>query len=181
MNNGAMSHNITAHQAEEWLKSGEAVLIDVREPDEFKQEHIVYAQSVPLAQVENRIKAMQLPEHRKLIMQCKAGKRGEAACLALIEDESFSRPVYNIEGGIGAWRDAGFPVISAGDSGPKISIFRQVQMIVGGLIVLFIALGFLAGPWGFVLAGVLAAALAFAGITGWCGLAMALRKMPWNK
>lgn len=170
--------NISPKQAYEWLQSGEAVLIDVREPDEFASEHIYYAVSVPLGQVQRVVKDMHVGENTKIIMQCLKGKRGEQACCVMGECGD-SRAFYNITGGIDAWKEAGLPVI--GNSGPKISIFRQVQMIVGSLIFLLVLLGLAGLTFGFILAGIFAAALAFAGFTGWCGLAMILRKMPWNK
>lgn len=171
-----MSNTITAKQAEEWLKAGQGVLIDVREPDEFKGEHIAYALSVPLAQVGSVVGAMELPADRKLITQCLAGKRGEQACATLAGADSVPHEVFNIEGGINAWKEAGLPVVSSGGAGgPKISIFRQVQIIMGFLIAALIIFDM---P---VLAAIFALALGVAGVTGWCGLAMALHKAPWNK
>ena len=39
-------------------------MIDVREPDEFAQEHIVYAHSVPLASVERVAETLKIPQSR---------------------------------------------------------------------------------------------------------------------
>ena len=83
-----------------------------------------------------------------------------------------------MDGGITAWKAAGLPVAS---SGKGLSIFRQVQIIVGGLIAFLVVLGLTGLTVGFIIAGILGGALFFAGLTGWCGLAMLLRKMPWNK
>ena len=57
---------------------------------------------------------------------------------------------------------------------------RQVQIGAGGLVVLGIALGYLASPWFFLLSGFVGAGLLQAGITGWCGMANLLLVMPWN-
>ena len=90
--------------------------------------------------------------------------------------------IMNIEGGIEAWKEAGLPVIGASTTNaPKISIMRQVQMIVGSLVMLCVLLGFTGVSAAFLFAGIFGAALFFAGLTGWCGLAMMLAKMPWNK
>lgn len=169
--------NIRPEEAYEWLQNGEAILIDVREPDEFSAEHIVYASSVPLSGVEQSVKNMVLPGNVKIIMQCLKGKRGEQACCVM--GRCDGREYYNIDGGIDAWKAAGLPVI--GKTGPRFPIMRQVQMIVGGLILLLILMGLAGLTFGFILAGLFAGALAFAGLTGWCGLAMLLRHMPWNK
>ncbi|MFN3701005.1 MAG: YgaP-like transmembrane domain [Alphaproteobacteria bacterium] len=90
--------------------------------------------------------------------------------------------IYNLEGGITAWVEAGLPVLSpSGAGGCGISIFRQVQIIVGALVLLSVLAGFFISTSAFVLAGLFGAALMFAGLSGWCGLAMLLNKMPWNR
>lgn len=177
-----MTQTITAQEAAKWLANGEALLIDVREPDEFKSGHIPYAMSVPLAKVEETLKKLELPKDKKIIFQCLKGTRGAMACANAMSAGCCASAPYNIEGGIGAWQEAGLPIVRAGQSaGGKISIFRQVQIIVGGLIALMVLLGF--GGWGtgYVIAGLLGAALMIAGLTGFCGLAFLLARMPWNK
>lgn len=172
------SQTISPQQAHEWLSSGEAILIDVREPDEFKAEHIACAASLPLANMCKLIQQMHIPKGRKIIFQCLRGKRGEQAC-ALVPQMNTAYDAYNLEGGINGWKEAGLPVVSS--AGTKLSLFRQVQIIVGLLVLSFVFLGYSGQAWGFAVAGFLGAALAFAGITGWCGLAMILSRMPWNK
>lgn len=170
--------NISPQQAHEWLSSGEAVLVDVREPDEFKAEHIACAVSLPLSNICNTLKQMHIPEGRKIIFQCLRGKRGEQAC-AIVPTMNATYDVYNIHGGIDAWKNEGLPIVSS--NGARLSIFRQVQIVVGLLILMFVLLGYSGQSWGFAMAGFFGAALAFAGITGWCGLAIVLGRMPWNK
>ena len=171
---------ISAQQAAQWLSSGEAVLVDVREPEEFKAEHIAYATSLPLGSVRELFPQLRVPENTKIIFQCMKGGRGQQACVA-VGGDAAGYDVYNIEGGIKAWKEAGFPVISSAFKTAGISVFRQVQMIAGLLVALFVVLGFSGLILGFVLAGFLGAMLFFAGLTGWCGLAMLLNRMPWNR
>lgn len=173
-----MHQTISPAQAHDWLRSKEATLIDVRNPEEFGVEHIAYAASVPLDRVDEILQTMELPSGHKIIFQCYKGGRGAQAC-ALLADSKPGNPVFNIEGGIGSWKEAGLPVITSEQAG--FSIFRQVQMIVGSLVLFMIILGFAGLTLGFIIAGILGGALAFAGFTGWCGLAMLLQKMPWNK
>jgi rhodanese-related sulfurtransferase len=167
-----MMNNVDAQTAARWLDAGEAVLIDVREPDEFAREHIPQAWSVPLSQV--AVALPHVPPGRKRVFQCQKGKRGEQAC-ALVTGEA-----WNIEGGIEAWAAAGLAVVGNRAGAPRIPLMRQVQVVVGLLLLGCVALGFSGVAAGFVLAGVFAAALVFAGLTGWCGMAMLLAKMPWN-
>ena len=103
---------------------------------------------------------------------------GEQACALVKGCDSYGNEIYNLDGGIAAWKEAGLPVVG---SSSGLSIFRQVQIIVGFVVSLMIVLGFLGLTIGFIIAGIFGAALFMAGLTGWCGLAMLLSKMPWNK
>lgn len=174
-----MVQTISPQDAARLLAQGDAILIDVREADEFKAEHIAYASSLPLSNLKSLFSQMNIPVTRKVIFHCFKGKRGGEACLGTQEWGGCKNELYNLEGGITAWKEAGMPVISHSSS--KISIFRQVQIIIGGLIALLVILGLAGLAGGFIIAGLLGLALFFAGLTGWCGLAMLLSKMPWNK
>lgn len=170
--------DITPKQAKEWLENGEAILIDVREADEFKQEHIAYAQSIPLSQIHAFFEKLNLPKGKKLIFHCLKGMRGSKACDVVMANElPETAEVYNIDGGINAWKEAGFAIVKQSNAMP---IFRQVQIAVG-LVLLLLSILHLANIANtLVFIAVISLALIFAGLTGWCGLAMLLAKMPWN-
>jgi rhodanese-related sulfurtransferase len=169
---------ITPNEAAKLIANGQAMLVDVREPGEFSSAHIASAVSIPLSHLSEFLASEGTPD-KPLIMQCQRGARGENAC-ALANSVSRNLTVYNMEGGIEAWQAAGLPVIGGGRA-PKISIFRQVQIIVGGLVALGVVSGFLGYPVGFAAAGFFGAMLAIAGVSGWCGLALLLNRMPWNR
>lgn len=170
-----MTRSITAYEAQRRLAAGEAVLVDVREPAEFAAGHIPMAVSMPLSAMPGAI--ANLPPGAELIFQCERGVRGAQACTLAMEHAGLEGS--NLEGGIAAWRAAGLPTI--GGTGPRLSIFRQVQMIIGTLVAVLVAAGFAGATAAFALAGLLGAMLAFAGASGWCGLALLLGKMPWNR
>ena len=67
------------------------------------------------------------------------------------------------------------------DARQRLEIMRQVQMAAGSLVLVGVLLGWLVAPAFFVLAAFVGAGLAFAGATGWCGMANLLRLMPWNR
>ncbi len=172
---------ISPRQAMDWLASGQAVLIDVREPDEFAAGHIPYALSAPLARTAAILRDMDLPTDRTIVFQCQKGARGGQACAAIGAVAPGGQPVFNLDGGIEAWSRDGLPLVGATPNGPPISIFRQVQIVVGLLVMLGVLAGFSLHPVGFIVAGLFGAALATAGVTGWCGLAMLLGHAPWNR
>ena len=173
-----MVTNIPPTEAAQALSSGKALLIDVREPDEFKTEHIPYALSLPLGQITELFQTLNIPHGTDIIFQCQKGMRGEKACV-ILSKENCPHKIYNIEGGLIAWKEAGLPLVQSNST--TISLFRQVQIIIGFLILSLVIIGFQGIPVLFAVAGLLGGALFFAGISGWCGLALLLSKMPWNK
>jgi hypothetical protein len=58
---------------------------------------------------------------------------------------------------------------------------RQVQIAAGSLILVGVVLGWLAHPGFYALSGFVGAGLLQAGVTGWCGMALLLKAMPWNQ
>lgn len=176
-----MLQTINAQDALSLIKNGEAVLIDVREPDEFKAEHIAYALSVPLSSLDEDFKFLDIPKDKTILFQCFKGTRGQTACERIEESDQCPNKIMNIEGGIEAWKENNFPIISnVSKASVGIPIMRQVQIIAGGLVAILVLLGFAGITLAFIIAGLVGTALFFAGLTGWCGLAMLLAKMPWN-
>ena len=143
---------------------------------EYAAVHIAEAKLIPL----NTLEKDKLPElnNRKLIIHCHIGRRGGAACEKLL----LSNPnldVYNLEGGITAWEKAGFKVEKSGAA--FVSIERQVQITIGSGVLIGLIFGYLIHPGFLFLSAFFGAGLLFAGITGSCGLAMLMSKMPWNQ
>ncbi len=176
-----MTQALNVIDAVSLIKNGKAILIDVREPDEFKAEHIAYAMSVPLSSLEGGFETLDIPPSKTILFQCLKGTRGQMACERIQGLGSCQNQILNIEGGIESWKEQGFPVIGSITASPNLSIFRQVQIIAGALIALLVFIGFMGATVSFFFAGIIGGALLLAGLTGWCGLAMILAKMPWNK
>ncbi len=157
------------------LDEGDAVLIDIRESDEHAREHIVGARLAPLSAIDAHDFDR---EHAKLaVFHCKSGMRTQANA-ALLLAKGF-RDARCLEGGIDAWKAAGLPIHS--NAKAPLEIMRQVQITAGALVVLGVALGLSIHPGFFVLCAFIGSGLFFAGITGWCGMATLLKRMPWNK
>lgn len=176
-----MTNTITAKEATKLIQEGNAVIIDVREADEFKTEHIANALSVPLSSLEKGVEMLNLPEDKTVIFQCLKGSRGQMAYERIQNLGTYKNTILNVEGGIEAWKEQGLPVIQANAASSTISLFRQIQITVGFLLILCVLLGFGGAPVAFIVTGLLGCGLLFAGLTGWCGLGMVLARMPWNK
>lgn len=101
--------SIDPQRASEMITSGEAVLIDVREPGEYQEIHIEGAHLIPMGTLSYE-KLPAAAKDKKIIVHCKLGKRGGMCCEKLM-NENPNLDVYNLEGGIIAWEDAGLHCI----------------------------------------------------------------------
>lgn len=104
---GKAAHKeVDVAQLKTMLDRGAALVVDVREPDEFAQGHIPGAVNVPLSD----FSADKLPiaAGRELILNCLGGKRSG---LALDQCRTAQSAVdTHLAGGFGAWVEAGLPV-----------------------------------------------------------------------
>lgn len=166
---------IDAKTAHDWIDTDKAVLIDVREPDEYIKEHIPEAHLVPLS----GFNPDDFPkDHEKIaVFHCRSGGRTEAAAPQILR--TGFREVWQLEGGIQAWREAGLPVNE--NAKVPISIMRQVQITAGLLVVLGAILALAVNPWFALLSAAVGAGLAQSGVTGTCAMAALLKHMPWNR
>ena len=158
-----------------WMDKGEAVLVDVREPSEHAGERILGARLVPLSSF-NPAQVPQEP-NKKVVLHCLTGTRSAQAGRKLLA-AGFAQ-VYNLKGGLQAWKGAGYAVEY--NPNAPISLLRQVQIVAGTLVLLGAVLGAAVSPWFLLLSGFVGAGLMFAGITNTCGMAMLLAKLPYNR
>jgi len=82
-----------------------AVIIDVREDNEWNAVHIPGAIHIPLAQLNNRLIELQPYKNSAIITQCRSGARS-AKALDILKSAGFTH-VQNMEGGLIAWNKAG--------------------------------------------------------------------------
>ena len=170
--------NTDVQTLQNWLKENNAVVVDVREPGEYKSGHIKGAVNKPLSTVD--VAAVNMPEHanKKLVLQCLSGKRSQMAAEKLVGEDA-TLEVFNLEGGITAWQEAGAPTVSTGIK--ILPMDRQMQLTAGALAFFGTLLGWFVAPVFFIIPAFVGAGLMVAGFTGWCGMMKFLALMPWNK
>lgn len=102
--------SVDLDEARKLLSSGDAILVDVREQDEWDAGHAPEAVHMPLGELD----AAALPADKQIITTCRSGGRGARAAAALSE---AGLAASSLDGGMRGWHDAGLDMESA-DGGP---------------------------------------------------------------
>jgi rhodanese-related sulfurtransferase len=166
-------HEVDARTVKAWLDAGQAVIVDVREPEEHAREHIPGASLAPLS----RFDPASLPRADRIVLHCKGGRRSMDAATRLVNARGIE--AYSLRAGIEGWKAAGLQVRE--NRKIPISLMRQVQITIGLVLLAATALGIWVSPWFWGLAAFIGAGQLFAGLSGTCGLAALLARAPWNR
>ena len=168
-----MIKSINPQEAKRLIDEEGAILIDIRETDEYKCEHVEGARLMPLS-----VFSLLPPSpdrDRTAIFFCGSGIRTQG-CTSLLENHGFAK-TYCIEGGLLGWKKSGLPTVS---KKTPIPMQRQI-MIAAGSLVFILSLIALFIPFVTWLTLFIAANLIFSGASGICMMAKLLMLMPWNR
>ncbi len=95
---------ISVYEAQKRIRDG-ALLLDVREQEEYDEERIPGSQLLPLSELMARFED-EVPGGREIIAQCRSGKRS-AQATDFLRTQGLN--VTNMEGGIMKWKAEGLP------------------------------------------------------------------------
>jgi len=95
-------------QAVQLINRQDAVVVDVREPAEFKAGHIPNARNIPHGQIGDRLKELEKFKSKPILLSCATGQRSASACNVL-QKAGFA-DVSSLSGGMNAWLQASMPV-----------------------------------------------------------------------
>lgn len=98
---------ISVEEAQEMLKNGDAVAVDVRRQDEYEAGHIQGALWIPVDDVIPRF--AELPADRKLLFVCAVGARSGLAAEYAAAMGAEGERLFNIEDGTPTWIEKGLP------------------------------------------------------------------------
>ena len=104
---GEPFQRIQPEEAKELIDAGTVTVIDVREPGEYARDHIAQATLVPLARIISSA-ATAVTADDDVIFVCEVGQRSAVA--AELAASLGKERLYNLEGGMTAWRAKGYPV-----------------------------------------------------------------------
>ena len=85
-----------------------AVVLDVREDNEYAQGHILNSVHIPLSTLSNKMERLEKYRNRPIIASCMSGNRSGRAC-GVLKKNGFEK-VHNLKGGIIAWQNASLPL-----------------------------------------------------------------------
>jgi rhodanese-related sulfurtransferase len=104
---GAGGPAVNTLEATMLMNKKDSLVLDVREPGEFAEGHILNARNIPLGELETRLKEIDRYKDKPVIVACAVGSRSGGAA-GLLRKHGFTN-VVNLSGGIAAWRQAGLP------------------------------------------------------------------------
>jgi DMSO/TMAO reductase YedYZ molybdopterin-dependent catalytic subunit/glyoxylase-like metal-dependent hydrolase (beta-lactamase superfamily II) len=122
-------------RAAQRLVEAGALLLDVREPDEWRTGHAPGALLMPMASVQDR--RAELPHDRRIVVMCRSGGRSAAVTDSLLAAEFDA---VNLAGGICAWSAAGLPVTTEADAGlvvhrtSPLNCETSIPALIGGVV-----------------------------------------------
>ena len=156
-------------------RAGDAIILDVRTPAEYNGERIEGTANIPLDQINQHIDTLR--DYKHIYVHCASGNRSSQACQKL--GTLGLDNIVNVEGGISAWKDAGFPVFRSTKA--TLPIQQQVHIVAGSLAFTGAVLGLIINPAFVLISAFVGAGLTFAGVTGTCTMGLILARMPWNR
>ena len=96
---------VDVHEASRRQSAG-ALLVDVRQPDEWSAGHAPNAKLIPLGSLASRL--AEVPRDREVLLICRSGNRSGSAQRQLLQ--LGYEQVFNVSGGMHAWAGAGLPI-----------------------------------------------------------------------
>lgn len=158
------------------IDNGQALLVDVREHLEYKEEHIPKA----LLHPSSRFNAQNLPDpfEKKIVFYCLSGKRSLVAGSKWAM-QNGSNEAYCLQGGLDAWKKVGYPTVVNVETERKVEhqayIFAGSFVLAGTILSAFVSDIFLIIP--FLTGGL----LFYSGMAGHCCISYLLSRLPFNK
>src|SRR5881397_2946273 len=119
---------VDASHARELVDTGEPVIVDVREQDEWDEGHIPGAVHIPRGHLESRIERTAPDPSRPVLVYCSAGNRSAFAAKTL--EELGYEDVVSLAGGFTDWKRNGFPVqLQTGLEAPQRARYSRHLLI----------------------------------------------------
>lgn len=100
--------NVPPSEAVGLINRQNAVVLDVRTDDEYKQGHIINSLHIPVGLLASRINELEGHKSQPLVVVCRTGQRSTQAC-SILRKQGFES-LHGLAGGIVAWQSANLPL-----------------------------------------------------------------------
>lgn len=102
-------NSVSPAQSTQMINRENALILDVRENNEYGEGHIINSLHIPLSNLKTRLSDLEKHKAQKVIVACRSGHRSSQAC-ANLKKEGFEQ-VFNLSGGVMAWENANLPLV----------------------------------------------------------------------
>jgi rhodanese-related sulfurtransferase len=102
-------NTVSLLQATQLINQNKALLLDVRDPEQFKAGHLRDARNIPLKELPNRLGELEKFKSKTVIAVCQNGT-GSPRAVAQLKKAGFAEAA-SLDGGIAAWQAQGLPLI----------------------------------------------------------------------
>ena len=96
-------------QTTQLINRRNALIIDIRTPEDFAAGHLPQAKHIALDTLANKVPQLGRSKTTPVVVVCQTGLRSQRAC-ATIRTAGYAE-VFNLEGGILAWQKSGLPLV----------------------------------------------------------------------
>ncbi|MEG3627882.1 rhodanese-like domain-containing protein [Streptomyces poriticola] len=158
----------------------ELTVVDVRTPGEYAAGHLPGALNIPLDRIRRALPDIRHAADRGgVLVVCASGARSDSACRLLAENGIAAA---TLSGGTGAWAADGHVLHRPrGAVRTGWGTERQVRFTAGAIVLLGLLLGAQVHPALRLLSAAIAAGLVLSAVTGTCGMAAVLARLPRNR
>ncbi len=105
----AGAKKVSALQLPQLQNRQSAVILNVSEPDVYKEGHIAQSINIPLAKLSDKIKKIEKYKNKPIILTCPAGNQAAKAA-SVLKSKEFN-DLYILDGGLAAWRKENLPLV----------------------------------------------------------------------
>ncbi|MCC7079398.1 MAG: rhodanese-like domain-containing protein [Burkholderiales bacterium] len=105
---GGGGKELSVQQAVQLINRRDAIVLDVRDAQEYASGHIANARHIPAGEVGKRIAELDKLKQRPVLVACRSGTRAGATC-ALLRKNGFTE-VFALKGGVSGWQQASLPL-----------------------------------------------------------------------
>ncbi len=101
---------LSVGQATRLQNDGDALFLDVRDNQQFKNGHLIDAKNIPIKGLADKSSELSKYKQKPIIVYCENGMRAGKAC-SVLRKAGFT-DLYTLNGGIAAWEKANLPLVS---------------------------------------------------------------------